>query len=79
MTYRFRIQNKDYTGATLADVSATYSRLRDESGEGASTFPEARVSDAAGKIIGYVSYNGRIWARTLPHQIAELLYDNRVA
>lgn len=42
--------------ATLADAIDTYNDLRDESGEGGSTWPDGRVTG------GYrVSYNGRLW------------------
>lgn len=48
---RAKVEVKDF-----AEASAVYSRLRDESGEGSSTFPE-------GKLPGhYVSYNGKVWA-----------------
>ena len=40
---------------TLADAQNHYCRLRDESGEGASTFPDGSV----GKF--RISYNGRVW------------------
>lgn len=43
----------------LVDASNTYGILRDESGEGASTFPEGRV-DIDGKRYR-ISYNGRVW------------------
>lgn len=41
---------------TLEEASAVYERLREESGEGASTFPDGRITG------GYrISYNGRVW------------------
>jgi hypothetical protein len=43
--------------ASLQEASETYTRLRDASEEGASTWPEGRV----GKY--FISYNGRVWAR----------------
>ena len=39
----------------LAAAQDHYRRLRDESGEGASTFPDGRVGNYR------ISYNGRIW------------------
>ena len=39
----------------LADAQDHYCRLRDESGEGASTFPDGRVGHYR------ISYNGRVW------------------
>jgi len=45
---------------TLAECSAEYCRIRDLSGEGASTFPDGVVKFDGSKL--HVSYNGRIWA-----------------
>ena len=44
----------------LVDASNTYGILRDESGEGASTFPDGRV--IVGKVSYRISYNGRVWS-----------------
>lgn len=58
--FTFKINRKTHTTNTLAEVSAIYSAARDESGLGASRWPEAIVySD--GKAVGRVSYNGKIW------------------
>jgi hypothetical protein len=46
--------------ASLADASVAYSEARDASGEGASTFPEGRVSCNATQV-ARISYNGRVW------------------
>lgn len=43
----------------LADASNTYSLERDESGEGASTFPDGRIIIGGTKY--RISYNGRVW------------------
>ena len=40
---------------TTAEAQQHYCRLRDESGEGASTFPDGRVGKYR------ISYNGRVW------------------
>lgn len=72
MTYTFKIRCRAFVAATLAEVSETYNRERDISGEGASTFPTASVV-REGKVIGRLSYNGRIWA---PGSDTELIYDN---
>lgn len=51
------------TGQTLAEVSARYAELRDESGEGGSTWPQAVVRDSETlRVAGVVSYNGKVWA-----------------
>lgn len=47
--------------SSLAEASAIYQRLRDESGEGASTFPFGKVHDAGGGANYVISYNGRVW------------------
>lgn len=46
--------------ATIVDAQAKYCELRDESGEGASTWPDGRISDPTHQILR-VSYNGRLW------------------
>ena len=43
----------------LSQASAIYAMLRNESGEGASTFPNGKITD--GKKTYRVSYNGRVW------------------
>lgn len=40
---------------SLAEASRIYGELRDESGEGFSTFPDGRVGHYR------ISYNGRVW------------------
>jgi hypothetical protein len=40
---------------SLAEASRIYGELRDDSGEGASTFPDGRVGHYR------ISYNGRVW------------------
>ena len=41
--------------ASLEEASRIYCTLRDESGEGGSTFPEGKVGDHR------ISYNGKVW------------------
>lgn len=48
------------TYPTAADARDAYERLRDESGEGASTWPDGVIYIGRKKI--YLSYNGRAWA-----------------
>jgi hypothetical protein len=45
--------------ADLIDAQRVYCQRRDESGEGASTFPIGRVF--VGKVAYTISYNGRAW------------------
>lgn len=51
--YRIEVTN-------LADAQRVYCSLRDESGEGASTFPDGRVDNYR------ISYNGRVWDGNSP-------------
>lgn len=78
MTYTFKLRGKTYTATTLAGISAIYCLLRDESGEGGSTFPSPSIKQN-GKITCRFSYNGRIWP--LADWTADLqpIYDNRKA
>jgi hypothetical protein len=46
----------------LAHASEVYARERDESGEGASTFPNGRIMKG-GRKIANVSYNARVWPK----------------
>ena len=45
--------------ATAAEAVAEYERLRDESGEGASTWPHAKLLTPTETLS--ISYNGRLW------------------
>jgi hypothetical protein len=45
---------------SIAVAQRIYERMRDESGEGASTFPDGQIKLDTGKILR-VSYNGRVW------------------
>jgi hypothetical protein len=46
--------------ADYADASRAYAAARDESGEGASTFPFGDVI-CGGRKVARVSYNARVW------------------
>ena len=48
---------------------------RDKMGEGASRTPTTLIVDESGSVIGYVSYNGRIWAGSTYVAGAQPLYD----
>ena len=49
----------------LVAASRAYQTARDESGEGASTFPEGIVKSRDGSVYR-VSYNGRVWLGAKP-------------
>lgn len=56
-----RLRGVTYRCASLLLASEMYCAERDESGEGASTFPDAKIVTADGRKFR-VSYNGRVWA-----------------
>lgn len=41
--------------SNAAEASAIYCKLRDESGEGASTWPDGKFGNL------HISYNGKVW------------------
>jgi len=47
------------TVASIEDAQRAYRQARDESCEGASTFPEGRLTGDGRKL--RISYNGRVW------------------
>lgn len=60
---------------TLADASRRYCERRDQTGLGASTFPEATLI-REGIVVGRISYNGRIW-QPIPWRPGDRpIYDN---
>lgn len=60
MTMTIKIKGKTHEVKGLADASALYCQIRDESGEGGSTFRPAVVRQN-GKGIARISYNGNVW------------------
>jgi len=57
------------TADNAAEASAKYSKARDDSGEGASTFPVGVWGDLR------ISYNGKIWAPGADMFDAALVFD----
>jgi hypothetical protein len=76
--FTFKMRGTTFSAGSLKELSALYSTARDESGEGNSTFPKPTVRNAAGRIIGSFSYNGRIWAGKPTDASRTLVYDNRL-
>lgn len=72
------IGSKQFQISSLAEASRMFSAARDEFGEGASRTPSPLIVDEHGVVIGYISYNGRVWAGTSYVPNAQLLYDNRL-
>ena len=50
---------------SVREAQAEYVRLRDESGEGCSTFPHGKIWEVFGPRIR-ISYNGRLWLNDKP-------------
>jgi hypothetical protein len=78
-TFTCEIRRVAYGADTLAELSAIYCRVRDASGEGASTFPMPSVKQGD-KVIGRIAYNGRIFKKPDRETDGEnlvLLFDNR--
>lgn len=76
------VGGKRYPVASLADASRKVEAARDASGIGGSQFPTPLLYDGAGKLIGYVSYNGRVWAghpRDWQPDGVKPIFDNRGA
>ncbi|BCH33196.1 hypothetical protein MesoLjLc_51260 [Mesorhizobium sp. L-8-10] len=78
MAYTLVIRKSRIPVATLADASRIYSERRDASGLGASRWPEGQVFEGD-RLIGRVSYNGRIWSPGDWRPDDVPIYDNRKA
>jgi hypothetical protein len=68
---------RDVEAADWAEASRIYSERRDNSGLGASMFPEGTVA-LDGVAIGRISYNGRIWPPGPWRPDMRPIHDNRV-
>ncbi len=78
MTLKIKGHTPSMVVADFAAASAAYAKARDESGEGASTFPEGELT-RAGKKIARISYNAYIW-HPVPYQPEhEPLYPSKEA
>ncbi|MFZ4618124.1 MAG: hypothetical protein ACOYM2_18245 [Rectinemataceae bacterium] len=70
--------------ASFKEASEKFAKVRDEAerqgGGGASKTPRVEIVDANGKVVGVVSYNGRVWApKDYGKTDADIkpIYDNR--
>jgi hypothetical protein len=85
MAYTAKIRGNIIVSDELSVISKAYCRIRDESGEGGSTFRPVNVKQD-GKVIGSISYNGRIWSQSVAEKkasvsggdISTLIYENRI-
>jgi len=57
-----RLGNRFYAVASIVEASRMFCAARDKSGHGASRTPMPLLYDGAGRLVGHVSYNGRVWA-----------------
>jgi hypothetical protein len=85
--YYATIRNETLHGS-LKWLSECYCEIRDESGEGCSTFRPVNVYIAGTTdCIGHISYNGRVWDQPLCNGLSvpvclddsKMIYDNRRA
>lgn len=78
-TMFIQIGGKRYQVATFEHASVMFCRARDAYGEGGSRTPTPLIVDEHGAIIGYVSYNGRVWPGRPKDWKPETkpLFDNR--
>jgi hypothetical protein len=72
-----KVGKRRLPAADLASASALFCQMRDDLGTGARDTPNAFIVDAAGKKIGRISYNGRIWPDAEWFDGMKPLYDNR--
>lgn len=64
---------------SYAEASELFCATRDAYGEGASRTPTALLVYEDGRVVGHVSYNGRVWAGAPQSWTGDtaLFYDNR--
>lgn len=58
------IGRRTFPFTTCEEVSAAYRDTIERLDLGASRTPQCSIFDASGNQVGYVSYNGRVWAGT---------------
>lgn len=76
-TMFLQIGRRRFQVATFEEASRMFCTTRDKGGEGASRTPTPPIVDEFGNVIGYVSYNGRIWAGATYIAGTQPLYDNQ--
>jgi hypothetical protein len=79
-TLFLEIGRKRVQVASFEEASRMFCAVRNRAGTGASRTPPAKIVDEAGKRIGYVAYNGRVFEGTPQAWTSStrLLYDNCV-
>ncbi len=61
MAFTFKVRGKTYSAPSIAEASALYCGLRDESGEGCSTFPMPALRGPSGPFDAKIAYNGKVY------------------
>ena len=76
-----KVGPRRYQVASFEQASQMFCIARDANGEGASNTPSPKIVDERGSVIGYVAYNGRVFAGTPQAwtSATPLLFDNRTA
>jgi hypothetical protein len=74
------IGQRRYQVASFEQASVMFCCARDKMGEGASKTPSPHITGEDGSVIGYIAYNGRVFAGKARAWTVEtpLLFDNRV-
>lgn len=60
--YTVQVGRKRYPVPSLEMASAIFCAARDRSRYGSRRTPTPLIYDTADRLVGYVSYNGRVWA-----------------
>jgi hypothetical protein len=61
-TLTLLIGKRRYPVASIEDASRMFCAARDKSGFGASKITTPLIYRADGGLLGYISYNGRVWS-----------------
>lgn len=75
-----QIGTRRYQVDSFRQASEMFCLARDKMGEGASKTPLPSIVDEAGKVLGHLAYNGRVFAGSPKGWTAQtpILFDNRV-
>jgi len=78
-TMFLQVGRKRYQVESFKQASEMFCAVRDKAGEGSSRTPTTLIVDEQGRVVGHVTYNGRVWAG-LPTEWqvgTRPIYDNR--
>ena len=76
-----RVGRRVFDFESYEATSAAYRATIEATGVGGSRAPKCDILDGAGRVVAYVSYNGRVWrGNRLDWKSGDVpLYDNRVS